>query len=172
MLRADPPPPLHSNSLTNPTGSYSQLVPTSVSAALPDEVRMSSDYLNGFALRVADLTASFLARPSLKLPGVSFSASFMRVSDYWGPELGRRLSGRRLTKVRLAFSNHVRPMSLHVGVVRIGLQGSPLFDLLLDTSDSELSPKLFAHVMFQRFHPTWLPAGNVVDSWSFGIVGF
>jgi hypothetical protein len=173
VLRADPPPPQHRNpSLTNPTVNYFQLVPTSVIAALPSEIRISSDYLNHFAVGVATRTAEFLGRPRLKLPGVSYSASFMRISEYCGPELGKRLSGRRLAKVRLALTNQARPMSLHVGVVRIGLQGQPLFDLLLDTSDSELLPQLFAHVMFQEFHPTWLLAKGLVESWGAGIAGF
>lgn len=173
VLRADPPPAQHRHpSLADPTLSYFQLVATSIIAALPSEIRISSDYLNRIAVGVATRTAEFLGRPGLELPGVSYSASFMRISDYSGTELGRRLHGRRLAKVRLALSNRVRPMSLHVGVVRIGLQGNPLFDLLVDTSDSELLPQLFAHVMFQEFHPTWLSDERLVESWGAGIAGF
>lgn len=62
-------------------------------------------------------------------------------------------------------------MSLHIGVVRIGLQGAPLIDLLLDTTDSELSPQIFAHVMFQGFSPTWLPGGLGAD-WGTPVVAY
>jgi hypothetical protein len=172
VLRSDPPPPLNGRgALPDPTASHFKLVPTSLVAALPNEIRVSSDFLNRFAATVADVTAGFLAGVSARLPGVSFSASFMRASAYWGPVLGRCLDGRRLTKARLALSSHVRPMSLHVGVVRVGVQGVPLFDLLLDTTDSELSPQVFAHIMFQGFSPTWLPARLGVD-WGCGIAAY
>lgn len=172
VLRADPPPPLNGRAaLADPTASYLKLVPTSLVAALPSEIRTSSDYLNSFAATVADTIAAYLDGLSIGLPGVSFSASFMRASAYWGPELGRCLDGRRLRKARLVLMNRVRPMSLHVGVVRIGLQGAPLIDLLLDTTDSELSPQIFAHVMFQGFSPTWLPGGLGAD-WGTPVVAY
>jgi hypothetical protein len=172
VLRADPPPPLNGReALADPTASYLKLVPTSLVAALPSEIRTSSDYLNSFAATVADTIAGYLDGLSIGLPGVSFSASFMRASAYWGPELGRCLDGRRLRKARLALMNRVRPMSLHVGVVRIGLQGAPLIDLLLDTTDSELSPQIFAHVMLQGFSPTWLPGGLGAD-WGTPVVAY
>lgn len=173
VLRADPPDPLHRHpALSNPTVSYLQLMPTSIIAALPEEIRMSSDYLNRFALRVANLTARYLALFGSHLPGVTFSSTFLRVSDYLGAELDRRLSGRRLAKVRLALTSRARPMSLHLGVVRIGVQGTPVFDLLLDTSDSELSPQIFAHVMFQSLNLTWLTNVGLLDDLGVKVVAF
>ena len=157
VLRADPPPPLsRTPGMPNPTQNYFELVPTSIVGAVPDEIRVSADYLNRRALRLAGTVAKFFAARSKALPGVTFSAGFLRISQYISRELPQRLDGRRLVKARLALANRVPPMSLYVGVMRISLEGRPLFDALLDTSDSELAPQIFAHVLFQPISIDWL----------------
>lgn len=57
---------------------------------------------------------------------------------------------------RLTLANPVRPMSLHLGVVRIGIGGTPLFDVLFDTTDSEPATDAFAHIAFQALPTRWL----------------
>lgn len=47
-------------------------------------------------------------------------------------------------------------MSLHLGVVRIGVDNSPLLDVLFDTTDSEAATEAFGHVLFQPFPAEWL----------------
>ena len=59
VLRADPLPPLSRTSgMPNPTQNYYELVPTSIVGAVPDEIRVSADYLNRRALRLAGARCS------------------------------------------------------------------------------------------------------------------
>jgi hypothetical protein len=150
-LVADPPPPLNRPSETpDPTRDYVKLVPTTLVAALPDEIRMSSDLLHDAALGLASTVSKWLENASGgNLPGLTFGIRFFRVKDYVGNELAARVSGRALAKARLALATRVRPMSLHVGVIRIGIDGRPWFDVLYDTTDSEPATLAFAHVVFQ-----------------------
>jgi hypothetical protein len=166
MLVADPPPPLlRSGDLPNPTVRYWKLVPRFILAALPPEIRMTSDYLNGRALKIAAETAKYIeaAAESMgtTLPGITFSSGFFRLKAYAGEELASRLTGSVLAKARLALANHVRPMSLHLGVVRMGIAGTPLFDVFFDTTDSEPATDAFAHIAFQSLPTRWLDGVGV-----------
>ncbi len=63
VLDASPPPPLErSPKMPNPTSSYPRLVPFSIVAALPDEIRMKSDFLNDKAMTLANRVALLLGR--------------------------------------------------------------------------------------------------------------
>ena len=53
-----------------------------------------------------------------------------------------------LAKTLMAIGEKVRPMSLHLGVVRIGLPSAPLFDVLYDTTDSDLHLPPFACLVY------------------------
>lgn len=161
VLQAAPPPPLHrSPNLLDPAADYFRLIPSSLVAALPGEIRMTTDFLNARALELASVTAKHLhalsKRTGVDLSGVTYSSGFFKLSAYLGVELPRRLVGRRLAKTRMALANHVRPMSLHLGVARVGIGGLPLFDVLYDTTDSEPATAAFAHVLFQQFYSAGL----------------
>jgi hypothetical protein len=160
LLAAAPPPPLRrSPNLPNPTEKYLKLIPFSIVAALPEEIRMDSDYLNAQALDVASVLATYLSRRAkgaASTPTVTFSSGFFRLREYLGAELERRVSGAPLGNARRALVDEVRPMSLHLGVVRIGVDGVPLLDVLFDTTDSEPATDAFAHVVFQPFPTSWL----------------
>jgi hypothetical protein len=156
VVRCDAPPPLHRPAtLPEPTQMYGKLMPTTLVAALPGEIRMTSDYLYARAVELAASVSKFLdagaKAAGISIPGVTFSARFFRLRDYLSAELGQRLAGRKLAKARLALVGHVPPMSLHLGVVRVGIAGTPIFDVLFDTTDSEPATQAFAHVLFQQF---------------------
>lgn len=162
-LGTDPRPPLlRPAHLPNPTSDYWTLIPTFILAALPPEIRMTSDYLHERALKLAAETAKYLDdRSRGALPGVTFSSGFFRLSAYLREELPSRLSGAPLAKTRLALANRVRPMSLHIGVARIAIGETPLFDVLFDTTDSEPATDAFAHIAFQALPTLWLDGVGV-----------
>jgi hypothetical protein len=156
-LETDPRDPLRRPAhLPNPTLDYWTLVPNFILAALPAEIRMTSDYLNERALKLAAETAKYLEVVDATLPGVTFSSGFFRLSTYLRDELPSRLADRPLAKTRLALANCVRPMSLHIGVARIAIGATPLFDVLYDTTDSEPATDAFAHLAFQALPTRWL----------------
>jgi hypothetical protein len=83
---------------------------------------------------------------------LSFSTRFIKLSEYINCELENTLGDNPglLGKVRLALCEKVPPMSLHIGVVRIGLwNATPLMDVLFDTTDSDRNHPVFAHVCYQ-----------------------
>lgn len=161
VLTVDSRSPLQRSApLPNPTPGYWKLVPTFMLAALPAEIRMTTDYLNQRALRLSAVVAKYLeaAGEAAKVivPGVTFSSGFFRLRTYLGEELASRLAGATLARTRLALANQVRPMSLHLGIVRIAIEGTLLFDVLFDTTDSEPATDAFAHIAFQALPTRWL----------------
>ena len=83
---------------------------------------------------------------------LSFSTRFIKLSEYIGRELNNTLGNnpKLLGKVRLALWEKVPPMSLHIGVVRIGAwDATPLIDILFDTTDSDRNHPVFANVCYQ-----------------------
>jgi hypothetical protein len=57
------------------------------------------------------------------------------------------------------------PMSLHVGLVRVGYQQIPMLDVLYDTTETDRNVRAFCHVMY---HPVFeqakaLAGANGVD---------
>jgi hypothetical protein len=78
------------------------------------------------------------------------SSRFIGLREYMRDELPRLLAGNSaaLSRVRMALAESVPPMSLHLGLVRIGLDAQPLTDILYDTTDSDLGLRAFAHIAF------------------------
>ena len=75
----------------------------------------------------------------------------MLLSDYLTTELSKLLgaSPNILMRVRLGLVEKVRPMSLYLGVLRIGDENStPLMDILYDTTDSDRNHPVFAHIAY------------------------
>jgi len=148
--------------LANPLSDYAVLVPVAILAAVPDEIRMTTDYLNLKATRIAGEVSRLLHVISGgEMAGTTFSARFFRLKDYLDQELPRRLTGRRLLKARLGLTEMVRPMSLHVGVVRVGIGDTAYFDVLYDTTDSEPATEPFATLVYQQIPRAWLDAPGV-----------
>ncbi len=81
-------------------------------------------------------------------------ASFIKLAGYLTNELANTLGAnpKLLGQVRMALAEDVPPMSLHIGVVRIGLDNStPLIDILYDTTDSDRNHPVYAHVAYSSF---------------------
>lgn len=148
LLRAAPPPARHDLALIDPTASHPIFRPSALLAAAHDDVRLSPDVLHARAL---ELGAVLSATTGGKL-SLSASARFTRLARYVNRELETVLAGNpdALGRTRLALWEKVPPMSLHIGVVRLGRGPIPLLDVLYDTTDSEPNTRAFCHV---SFHP-------------------
>lgn len=149
-LMVDPPP----ETSGNPAVSYPRFRPTQLIAATHEDLRTSPDTLHKVGYKRARLICNWVNRV-LGSAGVGFmfSSRFMKLPDYVGEELGRIYGDSEdatiLSKVRLGLSERVCPMSLHIGLVRIGFDNNtPLVDILYDTSDSDRNHPVFAHVVF------------------------
>lgn len=136
------------------TAGYPAIVPSGLIAAVPEEIRTSPDTLYRAGLEVAGrlsaMVEAVMQANSKPAPGLVLSTRFIKLRDYLGGELGRLLEKTPpvLSRVRLALAEKVRPMSLHLGVARIGVRSAPIIDVLYDTTDSDRNHLAFAHIVF------------------------
>ena len=129
------------------TDNY-QIIPDTLVVATHNELRASPDQLyNTGLLNVANPFYQIFKDTLIQL---SFGVRFIKLKDYIHNELGRLLQGNpeNLSRIRLHLWERVRPMSLHLGLVRIGLAKSsiPLLDVLYDTTDSNL--QMFDYISY------------------------
>lgn len=82
--------------------------------------------------------------------GLTLSTRFIKLHEYMGAELQRVLGNRpkTLSRVRLFLSEQVSPMSLHLGVIRIGWHSTPMIDALFDTTDTDSNLTPFCNVQY------------------------
>ena len=130
------------------TNDY-QIIPDTLVIATHNELRASPDQLYNTGLRnVANPFYQIFKDTSIRL---SLGVRFIKLKDYIHDELGRFFRGNpeNLSRIRLYLWEEVRPMSLHLGLVRVGLAKSstPLLDVLYDTTDSNL--QVFAHIPYR-----------------------
>jgi hypothetical protein len=145
-LRPDPPKQRHSLTLPDPTTSYPRFIPTALLAAAHSDVRTTPDGLHRLALDLATMIVSATGGAI----GITASSRIARLSQYAGTELERLLGAHSatLSRTRLALWETVSPMSLHLGVVRIGTWRAPLLDVLYDTTDSVPNMRAFCHIAY------------------------
>jgi len=153
-LKPDAPPRVATAQTRDPLLGYPVLIPEHLVSAVPDDLRTSPDALHVAGLKTAtklstlfDATAKQADR---SLPGLAMSTRFSRLHEYLSRDLEQALAGKAATlgRVRLELVEQVPPMSLHVGVVRIGDGPVPLLDVLFDTTDSDTHLPVFAYVVF------------------------
>jgi len=109
----------------------------------PSEVSAQADHVTK---RLSIVLAHAAAKAGIEAPGLTVGLRYMRLSQYLGEELPRRLSGQRLAAVRLELCESIPPMSLFVAVARVGAFNAPILDLVYDTTDSTPCLRAFAHV--------------------------
>lgn len=154
-------PPLKSKATVScSTSHYPEFIPYLLVVAAHNDLRTSPDTLHKTGIKNAYYIVSVLndlmdAKKFNGL-GLSFSARYVKLADYLTVELQNTLGGKKrlLSKVRLALSEEVPPMSLHLGLIRIGLDDStPLLDVLYDTTDSDRNHPAFASVCYNQIMP-------------------
>lgn len=131
----------------DPIADYGLFVPKAIIAAINNELRADPDELHILGTQVASAFSFILGKTPFP-NGLNFSTRFIKKTEYIRAELSQLLQSRPkvLSKTRLELVESVRPMSKHIGLVRIGSGASPLVDILFDTSDSYL--KAFATVHY------------------------
>ncbi len=138
----------------HPTSNYPSFRPQQMVVAVQPDVRTEPDTLRGVAAELAlgiVTSLNALSQQHGAPPvGVTTSMKVIRLAEYLGPELGRTLGEGTpvLSRVRLELVEKVAPMSLYLGLIRIGLGPQPLVDVLLDTTDTDLNIKPFAYVTY------------------------
>lgn len=158
----------------DPTHPWPAFTPHYIVAAVHDGLRTSPDVLHAVGLRAADAFSRAIVHSGLA-QGVTLSTRFIRLPAYH-EELASRLAGApaALGNARMGLAENAPPMSLHVGLVRIGNGATPHLDILYDTTDSDRNVHPFCHVLYSvgadRFSQAMHGAGWV--DWGAPIRGF
>ena len=168
VLKPDPPPPRSSRPSPDcPATNYTGFRPIRLLVAVHNGLRTSPDTLHHAGLvhakRINDVYSVMGSRASSN-SSITFSTRFIKLAAYIGDTLSQTLSHQPkvLGRVRVYLCEQVPPMSLHIGVVRIGLRGNmpfggmPLIDILYDTTDSDRNHPVFAHVVYDRAATTMI----------------
>lgn len=155
VLKAEAPTSPTPSRYPDPTVDYSPIVPTTLVTAVPEDIRTSPDTLHVLALQASSTLSKLIdaigQKNGVKLNGLTFSTRFSRLRDYLDRDLAQVLgtSPERLARARIDLVEKVAPMSLHLGVIRVGGDAAtPLFDVLCDTTDNDRHGRIFAHVVF------------------------
>lgn len=126
-----------------------QIIPRTLVVATHNELRASPDQLYDMGFWNVAVQLHQIFKSSGNPIQLSLSTRFIKLTDYVHNELGRlEKNPKNLSQLRLNLWENVRPMSLHLGLVRIGLAKSstPLLDVLYDTTDSQL--QFFTYIPF------------------------
>ena len=132
-----------------------QIIPKTLVVATHNEIRTSPDqlYFKGLNVVLALYNILQYIFKNKDVPiQLSLSTRFIKLTDYVHNELSYLLGSNsdNLSQVRLGLWEKVRPMSLHLGLVRISLAKSsiPLVDVLYDTTDSNM--QAFDYITFTK----------------------
>ena len=150
-------PSAPNNNQPCPTDNYPEFTPRTLIVAVHNDLRTSPDTLHRAGLiqahNIVSVVNHLMVKHGIRPLGLTVSTRFIKLSDYLGSELSNiiGMNPKLLSKVRLALCEKVQPMSLHLGVVRIGLDDSTqLLDVLYDTTDSDRNHPVFACVTYDR----------------------
>jgi hypothetical protein len=158
-----------------PTHGYPKIIPYLMLVAVHNDLRTSPDTLHRTGITNADNLVKainpILAAMGKGEIGLSVSTRYMKLASYLGEELDRTLNAnpKLLGDVRMRLSECVSPMSLHLGVIRIGLDdATPLVDILYDTTDSDRNHPAFAHVCYNMSIPLFLHSIQTAGKGKYG----
>jgi len=145
LERSPPPRAIRSTSPVRHRDELNRvLVPNGIVAAVHEDLRMN-------ALQLHD-NADVLARALAKVWGfpLTVTARFLKAHDYVDSVLGSTLrpDAAATRKARFAMYNQVEPMSLLIGLARIGYEDTPLVDVLFDTTGLDCQARVLCQVAF------------------------
>jgi hypothetical protein len=173
-----PPAADPSRALPDPTANYPPFRPTTLTVAVHNDLRISPDRLHQTGLTIANYLSSVIVavakEAGAKAYGVTLSTRFTKLADYVNREIKGTLSTKPklLGQVRLALWETVPPMSLHIGLVRLGFgdgDGTPLLDILYDSTDTDRNHPVFAHVPYHAWVKPLVPLIAKASNMNFGV---
>ena len=146
-----------------------KIIPQTLVVATHNEIRTSPYQLHfkgqNVAFNLSNILQHILQNKDVSIQ-LSLSTRFIKLTDYVHSELNHLLGLKpeKLSQVRLVLWEKVRPMSLHLGLVRIGLAKSsiPLVDVLYDTTDSNI--QAFDYIPFTKEMDDIIKAFNLDKS--------
>jgi len=135
---------------------YGKFIPFRILVAVDSDLRTSADQLNRAGIRAtlqmlhAMTAAATASNPKAAVPGLLLETRFIKYANFMTEEMSAYFSSKAavLSKVRLQLAEAVPPMSLHLGIIRIGDTTGRYLDILHDTTDSDVNHPVFATICY------------------------
>lgn len=155
--------------------SYGHFYPRMVLVAVENDLRTSSDALIVKGIDVGSQFYSVAAQDALDnarpAPIMSMGMRFFRLDEFFDQELESRVGTRSaISRVRLRLQEDVPPMSLYLGVIRVGDANGPLIDVLYDTTDSDINHPVFATIAYDKNAYVYVANINSVSNNKLGVL--
>ncbi len=121
---------------------FIKFIPIKVIVAVNKELRVTPERLYDKAYKIAYAFQNIWENELGGKEKVSFGMQYFRITDFFSEELPNLLGKKkgRLSKIRRAIIDTVPPLSLHIGVIRIGIGEFRILDILCDTSQTDPIP--------------------------------
>lgn len=134
---------------------FEKFIPIEVITAVNNDLRVSPVNLYNKGFTMAD---KFLEvwRNEGGSGSITFGVQYIKLTDFYSKELAKLLGKKkaRLAKTRWSLLEEVSPMSKYVGLIRVGLNGVTIFDMLCDTS--QVNPIPYATLCYHSQIPSFL----------------
>ena len=157
--------------------SWPEFIPNRLIVAVNNDLRTSPRRLSRIGFENAEIINMALDTMSRSVnktfPGLVISPRFLKLPDYLKSTLKKTLKENLgvFTRVILDLGEKVPPMSLHIGVVRIGFDDStPLLDIIYDTTDSDKNHPVYASVCYQSGIYELVKIFKKIETNRFGVV--
>lgn len=157
-------------------GDYGFFIPGTILVAVENDLRTSADSLILMAgeLRqlVVDVASVDAKKRSVAIPTITVGMQYATAAEFSMEMLKERLSDNPaiLARARMDLVEKVGPVSLYVGVVRIGDENGAIVDVLCDTTDNDNIHPVFASVCYDPKYAGFLSIINKENSDVFGAI--
>lgn len=152
---AAPAPRYEGEKLYDPAADYHAFRPEQLIVGVHEGLRMPPTHLNRIAVQLVETMQDLIESTDR----ITATVRFSKVPAYAGTILGDTLKDNAdgLRAVRKKIVEALRPMGLHLGVIRIGAPGQLIADVLVDATD-------VAHLDAADSSSWWRAFGTVVFS--------
>lgn len=133
--------------------------PAMLLIAVHNEIRMNAEELTLQGKKIADNMSELLnyayGRAGHNKPALTYISQFLDVRNFLSGYLHSVFGENHslLGKVRTSIGRDAPPLCLHIGLVSIGIVGNPmsrLMDIIYDTTDSSMSQRAVAHIIYDQ----------------------
>lgn len=158
------------------TDVYGEIIPSKVLFAVENDLRSNPSEFTKLAAIYASVISQFRTAEAesagANAPTTYVGVGFWRASDYLGMELAARLAGMPavLARARLQIQQETLPLSLYVGLIRIGDSKGAAMDLIVDTTDGDGNVNVYCSVIYDPDYKTYAEYIKRVEPNSVGVI--
>ena len=161
-------PPPYAQRKSDNTSHYPNFIPTMFLIAVHNDMAISPDYLNEKALKIIEkISASIELKINLTKSHLTSGFMIIKGTHYLDEKLRESISDKTtLGKIRLEIWEKVRPMSLYIGVIRIGINTTTIMDVLFDTTGI---PEKLSPIASLIYSSSMISVMETIEDMDFGI---